>query len=99
VPNAPPVAVNVPIVVAAVLVLLLAIDKTLATDAILVMVTLPVPLMLRFDNNPSVKVVMVWRPPPTDALETKFKVPGPAPLASCSVNAELVRFTCERSHP
>ena len=77
------------IVVAAVLVLLLAMFKVVALVAALVMVSLPVPLMFRLDIVLAVRVVIVCKPPPTEALDTKLTVPGPTPFASCSVNAEV----------
>ena len=79
------------IVVAAVLVLLLAILKVVALVAVPVMVTLPVPLMFRLDIVLAVRVVIVCKPPPTEALDTKFTVPGPTPFTSCSVNAVVVK--------
>ena len=78
-------------VVAAVLVLLFTIVKLLAMVAMFVIDTLPVPEMFRVDKDASVNVVMVCKPPPTDALETRFTVPGPTPLASCNVNAVVVK--------
>ena len=52
---------------------------------------LPVPVMFRLDKALAVRVVMVCKPPPTEALETTFTVPGLTPFSSCSVNAVVMK--------